>query len=270
MKISSSFDLKKSFLKRSAILLVSAGMLAGYSADAQRNREPTQWWNKKSNNNNQRSRSNDNNQRSRSNDNNQRVFNRQSNSQDRSQRRMPANSYSNNNNNRTSVGWTDRLRYNAVARDRASRYSSYNPSWRYVNRPRYHSTVNYVPYGYRTIRYGGYDYRYHSGIFYRPYNNLFMVVSPPIGIYIDILPVGYRRVYVRDYPYYYYNGTFYDEWDHHYRVVSPPVGAIVESIPEGYKTITIDGETYYEVDGAQYKPIVQDNGEIWYEVIKAN
>lgn len=53
-------------------------------------------------------------------------------------------------------------------------------------------------------------------------------------------------------------------------MVSPPVGAIVESIPDGYQTVVIDGETYYTVDGAQYKPVVQDNGEVWYEVIKAN
>jgi len=53
-------------------------------------------------------------------------------------------------------------------------------------------------------------------------------------------------------------------------VVSPPVGAVVESLPDGYETVNIDGETYYEVDGAQYKPVVQENGEIWYEVIKSN
>lgn len=71
-------------------------------------------------------------------------------------------------------------------------------------------------------------------------------------------------------PYYYYNGTYYDEYESSYRVVAPPVGAIVESIPEGYETIVIDGETYYKVDDVQYKPVVQDNGEIWYEVIKVS
>jgi hypothetical protein len=75
---------------------------------------------------------------------------------------------------------------------------------------------------------------------------------------------------VRDYPYYYYNGTYYDQRDNYYTVVSPPVGAVVESIPDGYKTLIIDGETYYTVDGAQYKPVIQENGEIWYEVIRSN
>ena len=75
---------------------------------------------------------------------------------------------------------------------------------------------------------------------------------------------------MRDYPYYYYNGTYYDDYQDNYRVVAPPVGAVVESLPQGYETVVIDGETYYKVDNVQYKPVVQDNGEIWYEVIKVD
>jgi len=99
---------------------------------------------------------------------------------------------------------------------------------------------------------------------------MYTVVAPPVGIYINTLPEGYEQVYVNDYPYYYYNGTFYDQKDDNYYVVSPPVGAVVESIPDGYETVVVDGETFYTVDGAQYRPVVQENGEIWYEVIKAN
>jgi len=150
-------------------------------------------------------------------------------------------------------------------------YSATNPSWRYANRPRRNTIIRTVPTTYRTINYGGFGYRYNNGIFYRPYNNQFMVIAPPIGIHINILPVGYRRIIVHDHPYYYYNGTYYDsDGADDYSVVSPPVGAVVESIPDGFETVVIDGETYYTVDGAQYKPVVQDNGEIWYEVIKAN
>lgn len=136
--------------------------------------------------------------------------------------------------------------------------------------PRRNSVRTTIPGTYRTINYGGFGYRYHNGIFYRPYNNSFIVIAPPIGLFIDVLPIGYRRIYVNNYPYYYYNGTYYDQRDNNYTVVSPPVGAVVESIPDGYQTVVIDGQTYYTVDGAQYKPVVQDNGEIWYEVIKAN
>lgn len=149
-------------------------------------------------------------------------------------------------------------------------YDAHNPSWRYSRMPMRNTVVTVIPVGYRTVNYGGYAYRYNSGIFYRPYNNVFMIVAPPIGIFIDVMPFGYRRIYVNDYPYYYYNGSYYEHRDTHYYVVSPPVGAVVESLPAGYQTVIIDGETYYTIDGAQYKPVVQDNGEVWYQVIKAN
>ena len=149
-------------------------------------------------------------------------------------------------------------------------YNARNPNWRYSNVPRRNTVITVVPTTYRTVNYGGFGYRYHNGIFYRPYNNSFMVVAPPVGLFINALPLGYSRIYVHNYPYYYYNGTYYDYRDNNYTVVSPPVGAVVQSLPDGYQTVTIDGETYYTVDGAQYKPVVQDNGEIWYEVIKAN
>lgn len=147
-------------------------------------------------------------------------------------------------------------------------YNAYNPGWRYSNLPRRNAIITSFAFPYQTINYGGFGYRYCDGIYYRPYNNVFRVVAPPFGIFINILPFGYRRIVVHDNPYYYYNGTYYDDYESNYRVVAPPVGAVVESIPEGYETIVIDGETYYKVDDVQYKPVVQDNGEIWYEVIK--
>lgn len=149
-------------------------------------------------------------------------------------------------------------------------YNAYNPCWRYSYLPARHSFYRSLPSVYFTINFGGFGYRYWDGVFYRPYNDLFSVCTPPIGIFINVLPVGYRTIYIRNYPYYYYNGTYYDQRGSDYYVVSPPVGAVVESLPDGYETVVIDGETYYTVDGAQYKPVVQDNGEIWYEVVKAN
>ncbi|MEO6547416.1 MAG: DUF6515 family protein [Ferruginibacter sp.] len=180
----------------------------------------------------------------------------------------PGNNYNNNynNNNRSNNYYNGRGNNNY----RRPSYSAYNPNWRYAYAPRRNSIYNSLPSSYFSVNFGGFGYRYYDGIFYRPYNNIFRVVAPPIGIYINVLPLGYSRIYVHDYPYYYYNGTYYDYRDDRYTVVSPPVGAIVESIPDGFETLVVDGETYYVADGAQYKPVVQENGEIWYEVIKAN
>ncbi len=149
-------------------------------------------------------------------------------------------------------------------------YSAYSPSWRYSFLPRRNSYFYSVPGSYFSLNFGGIGYRYWDGVFYRPYNNMFTVIAPPVGIFINVLPFGNRRILVNNYPYYYYNGTYYDQRGSNYYVVSPPVGAVVESLPEGYQTVVIDGETFYTIDGAQYKPVVQENGEIWYEVIKAN
>lgn len=149
-------------------------------------------------------------------------------------------------------------------------YNRYDPCWRYNYLPRRNSYFYHIPSNYISINFGGFGYRYWDGVFYRPFNDLFTVCAPPVGIYINILPAGYRRIYVHNYAYYYYNGTFYDQRGSNYFVVSPPLGAVVESIPDGFETLVIDGETYYVVDGAQYKPVVVENGEIWYEVIKAN
>jgi len=149
-------------------------------------------------------------------------------------------------------------------------YNAYSPSWRYSCLPGRYSYYRSLPATYLTLNFGGFGYRYWDGVFYRPYNDLFTVCAAPLGIFINVLPIGYRRIYVSNYPYYYYNGTYYDQRGDNYYVVSPPVGAVVESLPDGYDTVVIDGETYYTIDGAQYRPKVMDNGEIWYEVVKAN
>ena len=151
-----------------------------------------------------------------------------------------------------------------------SYYSAHNPCWRYGYLPRYYSVIHNFYYPYSTIYWGGIGYRYCSGLFYSPFGGGFRVVPPPFGIFIDILPMGYETVYGFNNPYYYYNGVYYEDYNSSYRVIAPPVGAIVESIPDGYETITIDGETYYKVENIQYKPVVQDNGEIWYQVIKVD
>ncbi|MEO7766040.1 MAG: DUF6515 family protein [Ferruginibacter sp.] len=227
-----------------------------YNRPGNSNNRPDNGYNRPGNNNSSRPNYNYN----RPNNNN---YNRPGNNYNRQDRAFnrPGNDYYNRNrgyNNGYNNGY------------RRPTYSAGNPNWRYAYAPRRNSIFNSLPSSYFSINFGGFGYRYYDGIFYRPYNNVFRVVVPPIGIYVNVLPLGYSRIYVHDYPYYYYNGTYYDYRDNNYTVVSPPVGAVVESIPDGFETIVADGETYYVADGAQYKPVVQENGEIWYEVIKAN
>jgi hypothetical protein len=163
-------------------------------------------------------------------------------------------------------GYDDRrYRYDNNNRRFDGRYGS--PSWRYYNLPRRNSVIRVLPTSCLPVYYGGINYRYNNGIYYRPYGDTYRVAFPPIGLRINILPLDCQIYTFFGRPYHYYNGSYYRPIGNEYEVVPPPVGALVESIPDGYEQVIIDGETYYIVDGVQYKAVVYE-GEIWYEVIK--
>ena len=142
-----------------------------------------------------------------------------------------------------------------------------DPAWHYSRMPARGAVIRRLPHANR-IHYGGYDYHFRNGFYYRPYNRGFVLAPPPFGLRIGILPRGFLSFNIGGFPYYYYGGTYYIHRGGEYEVVAPPLGAIVESIPLGYEKVEIRGQTYYIVDGIQYKPILR-NGEIWYEVIKS-
>lgn len=67
-------------------------------------------------------------------------------------------------------------------------------------------------------------YYFHGGVWYRPYGGRFIVVGPPIGVFVPFLPAYYTTVWVGGYPYYYANDTYYS-WvpsQGQYEVVDPP------------------------------------------------
>jgi len=45
--------------------------------------------------------------------------------------------------------------------------------------------VHTLPVGFRRLTYWGIDYCFHNGIYYRPYNNWYVVCRPPFGICIE-------------------------------------------------------------------------------------
>ncbi|HEV8284344.1 MAG TPA: DUF6515 family protein [Chitinophagaceae bacterium] len=120
---------------------------------------------------------------------------------------------------------------------------------------------------YVSVHFGGYDYRYHHGYFYRPYGSVFQVVVPPFGIRIATLPYGYRSFYIGPHPYYYYNGTYYRPYANEYEVIAPPLGAVVDELPPGAKPKVIDGQKYYELNGTYYKEELDANNRLSYSVV---
>jgi Family of unknown function (DUF6515) len=78
------------------------------------------------------------------------------------------------------------------------------------------------------INHGRDRFFYSAGIWYAPRGDGFVVVGPPIGVFVPILPPYYSTVWFGGAPYYYANDTYYT-WngqDNGYEVVDPPSGAV--------------------------------------------
>jgi len=87
-----------------------------------------------------------------------------------------------------------------------------------------------LPPGYLAVR----DRFYVGGVWYARRPGGFIVVGPPIGVFVPVLPAFYTTVWIGGFPYYYANDTYY-EWSdvqRSYEVVEPPVGA-EEVAPDG-------------------------------------
>jgi hypothetical protein len=88
--------------------------------------------------------------------------------------------------------------------------------------------VSSVPVGgaWVTARAGGRFY-YSGGVWYAARGPGFVVVGPPLGVFVPVLPPYYTTVWVGGLPYYYANDTYY-EWrgdPSGYEVVDPPGAA---------------------------------------------
>ncbi len=67
-------------------------------------------------------------------------------------------------------------------------------------------------------------YYYSGGVWYAPQGPRFVVVAPPIGVFVPVLPPYYTTVWFGGIPYYYANDTYYvwRDSDEGYEVVDPP------------------------------------------------
>ncbi|MDA3946659.1 MAG: DUF6515 family protein [Helicobacteraceae bacterium] len=162
--------------------------------------------------------------------------------------------------------------YKQAAHIKASKPMKRTPAWRppkgrplpYYHRPGY--TIGTLPTAAISVSLGSVSLYYTNGIYYRPYNNAFMVILPPIGLLVPVLPLGYLSFQVYGGTYYYYADVYY-VWDvHHraYRVVDVPAtdetyppGTIVDILPDGAYTVTIDGVQYYRYGGVYFMQSVQ-------------
>ena len=85
-----------------------------------------------------------------------------------------------------------------------------------------------LPVGAVSVGFGGGNYFFHGGVWFRPYGTRYVVVQPPVGIYLPVLPSDYATVWIGGVPYYYADGVYYN--------VAPGRGYVVVAAPPGVDT----------------------------------
>jgi len=99
--------------------------------------------------------------------------------------------------------------------------------------PRSGYTVKKLPTNPYRVHYRDSTYYYHGGIWYRPRNSIYIVVRPPIGVFIPVLPAFYTTIWFGGIPYYYANDVYY-VWDAGrggYVVTDPPANVTAQEEP---------------------------------------
>ena len=89
----------------------------------------------------------------------------------------------------------------------------------YLARDQY---VSRLPEGRRVVMYRNSRYYFAEGVWYRPWGGRFMVVAPPIGLFVPFLPGAYVTLWVHGIPYYYANEVYYTPTAGGYVVAEPP------------------------------------------------
>ena len=93
--------------------------------------------------------------------------------------------------------------------------------------------VRALPSGHREVFYRGARYHFHEGVWYRPSGGRFLIVAPPIGLFIPFLPPFYSTVWFGGMPYYYANEVYYTPTVGGYVVAPPPQGEVSQAQPSG-------------------------------------
>ena len=148
------------------------------------------------------------------------------------------------------------------------RAPKFKPHARYKKMPARGRAYKSTPAKAFSYSHSGVNYRYHSGVFYKPVGRKYVVARAPIGIRVRTLPGRRVHFMIDGRTYFYYYGTFYVKTiDDEYITVAPPIGAKVNALPEGYEKVWLDGNFYYEFDGTYYRAFVDEQSEVWYEVV---
>jgi hypothetical protein len=128
--------------------------------------------------------------------------------------------------------------------------------------------VKTAPRGSVMYDHAGISYRYYDGLYYKPYQEGYMIVSPPLGIRVTVLPRDFTVVRFGDISYFYTGGIYYHEYAPHlYQVVAPSFTADditladrLDKLPETTELVQISGKEYYKVNASYYEKTYSENG----------
>ncbi|MCC8427300.1 DUF6515 family protein [Mucilaginibacter sp. UR6-11] len=153
---------------------------------------------------------------------------------------------------------------------------------------------NTLPYGYYPFYMGSSLFYYYDGIFYRPYDDGYVVTAPPVGAAVPGLPKGSKAIMIDNQQFFEYNGVYYkivinDKGDKVYVVAGkdgilntdadgsddnvtaapvPHVGDVVNQLPDGSRRVTLNGKKYYvSADDIYFEVIVDKDGHNAYRIV---
>ncbi|HON59761.1 MAG TPA: DUF6515 family protein [Smithella sp.] len=103
-----------------------------------------------------------------------------------------------------------------------------------------------LPPDHRVAVHGRDRYYFSRGVWYRPYGRHYVVVAPPVGLFVPFLPFAYVTIWANGIPYYYANRVYYMQSAGGYVVVDPPRDVVVQTPPdeEGYDEGTADSPMF--------------------------
>ncbi len=99
--------------------------------------------------------------------------------------------------------------------------------------PVFGTSYRSLPSGYYTTHFHGSPYYFHGGSWYRRGGFGYVVVRPPVGLYINVLPPFYTPLWFGGVRYYYADNVYY-RWDagqNVYVVTDPPAGSNADTNP---------------------------------------
>jgi hypothetical protein len=116
-----------------------------------------------------------------------------------------------------------------VAQSKSFFDSRYNHNHAYPMRGQ---SFRSLPKDYRVAIHGGNRYYFSKGTWYRFHGGRYIVVAPPVGLFVPFLPFDYVTIWVNGIPYYYANRVYYMQSAGGYVVVDPPRDVVTQLSPD--------------------------------------